>query len=81
MLSSFIGVVYVGISLAFVYVCKMLMDIATGDVQARMEVYVAALLDRSPFLPLILVYLFMVMFSSGIIFGIIYSLIYLIQNI
>ena len=44
MLSSFIGVVYVGISLAFVYVCKMLMDIATGDVQARMEVYVGLLI-------------------------------------
>lgn len=44
MLSSFIGVVYVGISLAFVYVCKMLIDIATGDVQARMEVYVGLLI-------------------------------------
>ncbi|WP_422394647.1 ABC transporter transmembrane domain-containing protein [Parabacteroides absconsus] len=44
MLSSFIGVVYVGISLAFVYVCKMLMDIATGDVHARMEVYVGLLI-------------------------------------
>ena len=33
-----------GISLAFVYVCKMLMDIATGDVQARMEVYVGLLI-------------------------------------
>lgn len=44
LLSSFIGVLYVGISLAFVYVCKMLMDIATGDVHARMEVYVGLLI-------------------------------------